>query len=191
MIEFILFSRKGRTDGNFKSLREAGRLDLVYQCLLMAFFTSGAIRRDVVFHVILGGPPTPPIHLVFNGMQLRDVRTDERTWEAILRNILSGRVHPGVEIRRESFQSLLRKKVNVIVLEEKGKHITDIEIGKNPVFVLGDQVGLPRKDEKFALRYGRKVSLGKKTYLAATCIDIINYFLDLRFNVRAQENGSL
>lgn len=184
MIEFVLLSRKGRTDGNFRNLREAGRLDVVHECLLLGFFTSGAIRRDVVFHVILGGPPRPPVHLTFDGRSLTDVRTDERTWEDIFRKVLSGGSHPGVELRRESFQELVkelaRKERDMFILEEKGENISDIEFGNNPVFILGDHVGLPRKDEKFALRYGTKISLGRKPYLAATCVDIINYLLDLR-----------
>ena len=180
MIEFILLSRRGRTDGNFRSLREAGRLDVVYQCILFAFFTSGAIRRDVIFHAILGGPPRPPLHLIVDGRELRDVRTDERSWEGILRKVLSGGSHPGIYVRRESFQGLLRtmEHRDIFVLEEKGRDIRDVELGANPVFVLGDQVGLPKKDEAFALRFGTKVSIGKKPYLAATCIDIINYLLD-------------
>jgi tRNA (pseudouridine54-N1)-methyltransferase len=180
MIEFILFSRKGRTDSNFRNLREAGRLDVVYQCLLTAFFTSGAIRHDVVFHVILGGPPHPPVHLIFDGMNLRDVRTDERTWEDILRKVLSGGVHQGIELRRESFQKVLKTKNNIFILEEGGEDVLNVKLGENPIFVLGDQVGLPRKDEKFALRFGTKISLGKKPYLAASCVDIINYILDSR-----------
>jgi tRNA pseudouridine-54 N-methylase len=39
-------------------------------------------------------------------------------------------------------------------------------------------VGLPKIVEKFALRYGEKISLGKRPYLAATCVSIINYYLD-------------
>jgi len=181
MIEFILLSRKGRTDGNFRSLREAGRLDVVYQCILFAFFTSGAIRRDVMFHAILGGPPRPPLHLIMDGRELRDVRTDEETWEKILRKVLSGGSHPGIYLRRESFQRFLRSISyrNIFVLEEKGRYIRDVEFGPNPVFILGDQVGLPKRDEAFALRFGTKISIGKKPYLAATCIDIINYLLDL------------
>lgn len=31
--EFVLYSRKGRTVSKFKSLREAGRLDLVHECI--------------------------------------------------------------------------------------------------------------------------------------------------------------
>jgi len=184
MIEFVLFSRKGRTDGNFRNLREAGRLDVVYQCLLLGFFTSGAIRRDVIFHVILGGPPRPPVHLTFDGIHLTDIRTDERTWEDVFRKVLSGGSHPGVELKRESFQELVKelagKERHIFILEEKGDEVSEVEFGENPVFVMGDHVGLPRKDERFALRYGTKISLGRKPYLAATCVDIINYLLDSR-----------
>jgi tRNA pseudouridine-54 N-methylase len=182
MIEFVLFSRRGRTDGSFRNLREAGRLDVVYQCLLTAFFTSGAIRRDVIFHAVLGGPPHPPVHLIFDGRHLRDVRTDERTWEDILRKVLSCGVHQGIELRRESFQEVLKTKQNIFILEESGEDILDVNLRENPVFVLGDQVGLPRKDEKFALRFGTKISLGRKPYLAASCVDIINHILDARLS---------
>jgi len=182
MIDFILLSRRGRTDGKFKSLRDAGRLDVVYQCILFAFFTSGAIRRDVIFHAILGGPPNPPLHLRIDGRELRNVRTDERTWERILRKVLSGGSHPGIKIERRSFQDLVRSLSNreIFILEEKGQDVMNMDFGSNPVFILGDQIGLPKKDEMFALRFGTKVSLGKKPYLAATCIDIINYLLDLK-----------
>jgi len=180
MIEFILYSRKGRTDGNFRNLREAGRLDVVYQCLLFGLFTSGAIRRDVIFHVILGGPPKPPLHLTVDGRHLRDVRTDERTWEDILRKVLSGGSHPGITLEKESLQKLIKNKGNIFVLEEHGEDVSNIRFGENPVFVLGDQVGLPKKDEKLILRYGKKISLGKRPYLAASCVDIINYLVDLQ-----------
>lgn len=190
MIEFILLSRRGRTDGNFRSLREAGRLDVVYQCILFAFFTSGAIRRDVVFHTILGGPPRPPLHLIVDGRELRGVRTDERTWEEILRKVLSGGSHPGIQVRKESFQGLLRTMSHreIFVLEEKGQDIRSVRFGDNLVFVLGDQVGLPKKDEAFALRFGTKISIGKRPYLAATCVDIINYLLDSRIDSKSFYN---
>ncbi len=180
MREFILYSRTGRTDPRFQNLREAGRLDVVYQSILMALFRSHAMRRDVVFHAILGGPPHPPLELEVDGEKLRDARTDERTWEDILRKVLSGREHPGISIKKSSLQQLVKEKKNIFVLEESGESIRTIDLGENPVFVLGDQVGLPRKDEEFVLRYGKKVSIGEKAYLASACICIINYILDLR-----------
>ncbi|MCZ7404611.1 MAG: tRNA (pseudouridine(54)-N(1))-methyltransferase TrmY [Candidatus Methanoperedens sp.] len=180
MREFILYSRTGRTDPRFQNLREAGRLDVVYQSILMALFRSHAMRRDVVFHAILSGPPNPPLELVVDGEKLRDARTDERTWEDILRKVLSGREHPGISIKKSSLQQLVKEKKNIFVLEESGESIRTIDLGENPVFVLGDQVGLPKKDEEFVLRYGKKVSIGEKAYLASACICIINYILDLR-----------
>ncbi len=156
---------------------------MVYQSILMALFRSHALRRDVVFHAILGGPPHPPLELVVEGEKLSDVRTDERTWEDILRKVLSGRAHPGIYIRKNSLQQLVREKNNIFVLEESGESIRTIDLGTDPVFVLGDQVGLPKKDEEFVLRYGKKVSIGEKAYLASACICIINYILDQRESV--------
>jgi tRNA pseudouridine-54 N-methylase len=108
------------------------------------------------------------------------VRTDERTWEEILKKVLQGDSHEGMTLEKKSLQELVKSRNNVFVLEEKGINVSEVNFGKNPVFILGDQVGLPRKDEKFALRYGKKISLGKTPYLAATCVDIVNYLADLQ-----------
>ncbi len=180
MREFVVYSRTGKTSSNFRNLREGGRLDLVYQCILMALFRSHGIRRDVIFHGILNGAPKPPLELIVDGATLRNVRTDEDTWEGIIRNVLSGGRHPGVFIKKNSLQHLIKDKKDVFVLEESGEDIKTVDLGFNPVFVLGDHVGLPRNEEKFVLRYAKKVSLGKKAYLAAACVANINYILDLR-----------
>ncbi len=111
---------------------------------------------------------------------MRDVRTDEGSWEEVLRKVLSGGKHPGISVGWESLQELVGEKQNVFVLEEKGEDVWKVRFGENPVFVLGDQVGLPKKDEGFVLRFGRKISLGRKPYLAATCVDVINYLADLQ-----------
>ncbi len=179
--EFILYSRKGRTDTGFSNLRDAGRLDVVHECIVASLFLSHGIRRDVVFHTILSGPPSPPLHLKIDGSQLVDVRTDQASWERIFRKVLSGKSHPGISVHKRSFESLLKEKSAtsaVYVLEEGGEDVFEVNLGKNPVFVLGDHIGLPRKVEGFVLRYGSKISLGKQPYLAASCITILNYLLD-------------
>ena len=177
MREFILFSRTARTDGNFRNLRKGGRLDVVYQCILMSIFSSHR-HRNTKLHAILNGPPKPPLHLEVDGNELRDARVDEKTWENILRKVLSGGEHPGIKLEKKSFQELIKEKEKVYVLEERGKDIAEVEFDENPVFVLGDQVGLPKKDEGFALRYGEKISLGKGLYLSSSAIDIVNWWLD-------------
>lgn len=182
MREFVLHSRTGRTDGNFRNMVDGGRLDTVHQCALMALFKSGAHRNDVVLHVILNGGPNPPVHLAIRGDELRDARVDERSWEEILRNVLSGKRHQGISVDKLSLQRLVEQKkeagFQVLVLSDEGNDISETEISENVLFVLGDHVGLPKKDEGFVLRHGEKLSLGKEKYLAASCIDIINYTLD-------------
>lgn len=161
---------------------EGGRLDIVYQCALTALFTSAAHRNDAVFHAVLNGPPSPPLHIKITGAELRDAHVDERSWEEILRNVISGKRHPGIEVDRASFQELIKRKhsegYKVFVLSDNGEPISGLTAEEDALFVLGDHVGLPRKDEGFALRYGKPISLGRKKYLAASCIDIVNYTLD-------------
>lgn len=181
MREFILYSRKGRTDSRFTSLRDAGRLDVVHECIVASFFLSHGLRKNVTFHAMLGGPPNPPIHIQIDGIHLHDVRTDQETWTQIIRNIFQGRTHPGIAINKTSFETLLKTradKTSIYVLEEGGEDISNAEIHENPLFVLGDHIGLPKNVEGFALRYGEKVSLGKQPYLAASCITILNHLLD-------------
>ena len=181
MREFILYSRLGRTDTNWTSLHDAGRLDIVYECAVASLFLSHGIRKNVTFHTILNGPPNPPLHLKIEGETLHDVRTDQETWKQILKKVLSGKLHPGITTHKTSFEALIKtkaKEAKIIVLEEGGKDISEVEFGDKSVFVLGDHVGLPKKAEGFALRYGEKISLGKQPYLAASCITVLNYLLD-------------
>jgi len=194
MREFILYSRKGRTDAKFRNLRDAGRLDVVQECIVASLFLSHGIRRDTIFHAFLCGPPSPPLHVKIDGATIKDVRTDQLAWEKIFRKVLSGKAHPGITVEKRSFESLLKElsgDANVFVLEEDGRDVFDIDFGEHPVFVLGDHIGLPRKVEGFVLRYGEKISLGRQPYLAAGCITVLNYLLDRLKCIRSLKvNGS-
>jgi len=179
--EFLLYSRIGRTDSNWANLHDAGRLDIVHECIVASLFLSHGLRKDVVFHAILNGPPVPPLHLRINGGELYDVRTDMETWRSIFKKVLNGKSHPGISVYKTSFEAVLKEKgetQNIYVLEEGGKNVENVELTENPLFVVGDHVGLPKNVERFALRYGEKISLGKRPYLAASCITILNYLLD-------------
>jgi tRNA (pseudouridine54-N1)-methyltransferase len=103
------------------------------------------------------------------------------TWQQILRKVIAGKPHPGISVDKTSFEALLKTEAQtrqVYVLEEGGKDVAELELADDAVFVLGDHVGLPKNVERFALRFGEKISLGKQPYLAASCITIINYLLD-------------
>jgi len=171
----------GRTEPHWNNLHDAGRLDIVYECVVASLFLSHGIRRDVNFDAILNGPPNPPMQIHINGADLFDVRTDIDTWNSILQKVLSGKSHPGVKIHRNSFEALLKHEAqtnSVYVLEEGGLDVQNIQFPHNSLFVLGDHVGLPKNVERFALRFGEKISLGKQPYLAASCISVLNYLLD-------------
>jgi len=179
--EFLLFSRIARTHGIFKNLHDAGRLDITYECIVASLFLSHGIRKNVTFHSILNGPPNPPLHIQIEGEYLYDVRTDVGTWELIIKKVLSNKSHPGITVDKRSFESLLKIKADtkqIFVLEEGGQEIDYRDISSDSLFVLGDHIGLPKKVENFALRYGKKISLGKTPYLASTCISVLNYLLD-------------
>jgi tRNA (pseudouridine54-N1)-methyltransferase len=183
MREFLLYSRLGRTEPHWSSLHDAGRLDIVYECIVSSLFLSHGLRRDVKFNAVLNGPPNPPLLLEIDGLQLYDVRTDIETWNAILKKVVNGKNHPGVSSKKMSFENLLKHKNqthSIYVLEEGGKNIEKMEFGEEPFFILGDHVGLPKKAESYALRFGEKISLGKQPYLAASCINILNYLIDLQ-----------
>ncbi len=176
-----MFSRLGRTDHTFGSLHDAGRLDIVHECIVGSLFFSHGLRRDVTFHAVLNGPPNPPVHIQIDGASLYDVRTDMETWQQILKKTLAGKPHPGITRDKTSFEALLKTQAQtqrVYVLEEDGKDIANVDLGGDCLFVLGDHVGLPKKAESFALRYGEKISLGKQPYLAASCITVLNYLMD-------------
>ena len=154
---------------------------MVHECIVASLFLSHGLRRNVIFNAALSGPPIPPIHLRIDGQTLFDVRTDQETWKSILRKVLSGKTHPGVSVKKTSFEAILKEKAEdheIYVLEEGGKDLKTVEMTNFPVFVLGDHIGLPKTVERFALRYGEKVSLGKQPYLAASCITILNFLLD-------------
>jgi tRNA (pseudouridine54-N1)-methyltransferase len=179
--EFVLYSRLGRTDSHWTNLHDAGRLDIVYECIVASLFLSHGLRRDVALNAVLNGPPSPPLRLEINGGVLYDVRTDVDTWHSILRKTLSGKSHPGITTSKTSFEALLKEKAettSIYILEERGKNVAETELAENPLFILGDHVGLPKKVESYALRFGEKISLGKQPYLAASCITVINYLLD-------------
>ena len=171
----------GKTDSQWNSLHDAGRLDIAYECIITSLFLSHGLRRDVIFNAILNGSPNPPLHMQIDGTSLFDVRTNLETWYAIFKKILSGKTHPGISVSKTSFESLIKSKAqnsHIYILEEGGEDVANIEFDENPLFVLGDHVGLPKKVETFALRYGEKISLGRTPYLAASCINILNYLLD-------------
>ncbi len=69
---------------------------------------------------------------------------------------------------------------NIYILDPKGENIRDVDIKENPIFVLGDHLGLPTKELKRLKAVCKSVSVGKKEYFASQTVAIVNNELDLR-----------
>ncbi|WP_456327889.1 tRNA (pseudouridine(54)-N(1))-methyltransferase TrmY [Archaeoglobus sp.] len=168
----------------------AGRMDIICRCIAQALFISHGIRRDVEVYVLLLGEPDPPKALKIVGSEVRYMAPDERNVGGIIRKALSLKVDgswrrstPGVYIARKNLSNLLEelsKKYNVVYLREDGIDIRDVACKlENPLFVLGDHIGLKEEDERIVMKYAKiVVSVSKYSLQADQCIVIVHYELD-------------
>ena len=180
MREFILYSRKGPTGPfNAKDLPGSGRVDLIARSVISALWVSHKLRDNVI-HISLNGPPNPPKVLTITS-NIRRVSPDERAIGLWINKILSGKSNPGMALRDMSFDELIEEKISegksIFVLHEGGEDITSVNDFSNPVFVVGDNIGLPDGIS------GRKISIGPTPYLASQCITFINIFLDRQSSI--------
>jgi len=187
MKQFILYTSKAVTSPDF-SLDDlpgsGGRMDLVARCISNALWISHDLRRDSCIHVVACGSPNPPVVISFYGDRLRDVSPDERNIAAWIKKALAKkRKNPGINIRKLSFQQLVEELASdgnfFYILHEQGRDISEVKLKVDSVFVLGDHIGLPEKEEKFVAQFEHdKISLGTTSYLASQCVTVLHYELD-------------
>ena len=111
MRTFVLWARKAKTTANFSldDLPGSGRMDLVCRCISNALCTSDHLRKDTRIYVILEGPPTPPITLLFDGGLLQQLDFDERSIAQHIQNALRGKTMLGVTVQKKSFEKLAQE----------------------------------------------------------------------------------
>lgn len=198
MREIIYYSRTAPTVGSYikEDLQESGRLDIAVHTVIAAFFLSHKIRNDVRLHMIFAGPPDPPKHLelkpVLEGKTGIDkIYLCKKDVSSIIKRMLykyrEGERHevfPGYWIEKKSLLQLINElaeqKRNIYLLDPKGEDIREAEIRENPIFVLGDHKGLPKKELKRLKQLCTPISIGKRIYFASQTIAILNNELDRR-----------
>ena len=198
MRAFVLLARKARTTPDFE-LNDlpgsGGRLDLVARCVTQALWLSHKLREDTCFYAVLCGPRNPPKSIAFFAPSLRRVSPDERNIGSWIKKALEKSekekskdwlfVQPGIAIAKIGLIKLLeelKSDFTFYVLHEKGEKIESVEFASNPCFILGDHLGIPKKIENHVVKKfkAKKVSLGKQSYLASSCIAIVHHELDKR-----------
>lgn len=192
MRTFIYYSTRARTSGNWKDLMKAGRMDIVCNTILSTFFISNKMRDKIHLHLIFNGPPNPPMHLeiISKDSSKEDPPISKKDIGGLIKRMLYKckenkkiEVFPGCFIEKKSFSCLIKDLIKegkkIYVLDFKGENIRKINSQKleNCVFVIGDNLGLPKKEIK-SLK--KRISIGKEIYFASQTIIIINNELDIR-----------
>ena len=87
-------------------------------------------------------------------------------------------------VEKKSFlhvvEELAEDGKQVFVLDKKGKDLRELKIESNPVFILGDHEGIPKKELKRLKEMTVPVSIGNKVYFASQVVAIVNNELDRR-----------
>ncbi len=189
MREFVYYSNRARTSGNFdiKDLRKAGRMDIACNVIIAVFFLSHKIREDIHLHLIFDGPPCPPMHLEL--ISNKEIPISKKDVAGLIKRILykckvgKTEVFPGCFVEKKGFSQLVKEleqeNKKILILDRKGKDIRQLkdENLDNSVFVIGDHEGLPKKEVK---RFKERISIGRETYFASQTVTIINNELDRR-----------
>jgi tRNA pseudouridine-54 N-methylase len=187
MREFIYFSSKANTSGNFTDLMKAGRMDIAIHFIINSFFLSNNLRDDVKLHLIFYGPPTPPRHITL--VSNPDMPISKKDVAGLIRRMLfkyrpgeNKEIYPGCFIDNRNFFNVIEEKIKegkrICILDKGGKDIEDADIDGNCVFIIGDQEGLPSKEIKRLKETAEKIEIGKKVYFASHVVTIINYIMD-------------
>lgn len=189
MREFVLFSNRGRTKGDWKDLMAAGRMDIICHSVIAAFFLSNAIRSDVKLDIILNGPPDPPKHIEF--VYDKDMPISKKDVGNLIRSTLWKykpkkriKAFPGVFIEKKTLRKLIKEKIDkeIYYLSNRGEDISKIRFGENPIFVIGDHEGIPKQEIKFLKKNAKAISIGPNMYFTSQCISFLNIWLDRYFS---------
>lgn len=202
MRTFLYYSKSARTSGNFRTddLMKAGRMDIVCQIVIMAFFVSHHSRNDVKLHLVFDGGPDAPKHLEMCPGENFVVETEnkidisKKDAAGLIKKMLykykpgeKREVAPGYYIEKKSFEKvveeLLDEGKDVYLLDRKGddvRRLLDSEI-KNAVFIIGDQDGIPKDKLKKLKKLGVKgISVGSQMYFASQVMTILQNEIDRR-----------
>lgn len=198
MREFIYYSRSAPTAGSYikDDLHDAGRLDIAVHTVIAAFFLSHKFREDVKLRLVFAGAPTPPRHLEMKPVTEGETGVDKiylskRNVSATIKKMLykyregeRREVFPGYWIEKKGMLEVIKDLIDegrsVYVLDPKGEDIRTVEIGENPVFILGDHDGLPSKELKRLKKNLIPITVGPKTYFASQTVTLVQNELDRR-----------
>ena len=174
-------------------------MDIICHILINSFFLSQKMREDVKLHLLLNGPPDSPKHIEIQaktqrgipetGKQAGSIDISKKDVGGLIKRILYKykkdkkiEAYEGMFIEKRSFIKVLDdlENRNVYLLDKKGEDVSKIKIGKDPVFIIGDHEGIPKKVKKYILKNKnvKPINIGPKMYFASHVVVILNNILD-------------
>ncbi len=186
MKTFAVIAHKFKGEINLNDLPGSGRVDVIARCINSSIFLSHDIRRDVVFSFFA---PNIQVRIKIDSSKVKYLNPDERSTAALIRNAIlkmgeREETSPGFFSRNLSFDEFLKELKGmgkIYYLHEDGEDIRDVNISKNPVFLLSDSVNLSEEEEmKIEELAEKKISVSPKIILASHAITIVNNELDRR-----------
>ena len=179
---------------------KAGRMDIAIHSIISALFLSHSFREDVKIHLVFYGMPDPPKHIEISLRKDRGIPEEEKEGRIdiskkdignLIKKILykykknkKTEVFPGCFVEKKSFLHLINEFVSegkeIFILDKKGKKLRNVKVSSDPVFILGDQNGLPKKELKRLKKFATPISVGPKMYFASQVVTIVNNELDIR-----------
>ncbi len=191
MRSFLIIGNEAVTEPfSLNDIPGAGRMDVLCRCVSQALFLSHSIRKDVEVFLLLLGKPDPPkvVRIVSN--ELRRMSPDERNVAGHIRKALGVKAtkewtetNSGIFVTKRNLKELLSelsKRYNVYYLREDGRDMSEIASWiKDPLFVLGDHIGVKKEDEDVIFNFTSTIlSVSNLSLMSEQCITIAHYILD-------------
>ncbi len=197
MKSFIIIGHKAATAPFSLNdlLGAAGRMDILCRCVNAALFLSHDLRRDVRVYLVLKGEPGPPKLIRFDGSGVRYLNPDERSAASLIRKALEKNAQgfwtestPGVSVRKGELGDLLSElNKKITYLREDGEDVRGKSF-EEPLFVLGDHLGVTEDEEKSIEGYKNEVvSVGPLSLHADHCIVLLHNEMDRKEYLKHSE----
>lgn len=191
MKHFVYFSKSAATSGKALShgdLMKAGRMDIAIHSFIQAVYLSKGFREDVIFHFVLYGMPDPPKHIEIRvtkelGLNKKDIG---KIIQKLLYKYREGEkteVFSNCFIERKSLLNVVEELSGgreIFILDKRGENLRKVKISGEPVFIIGDHEGLPKKELRRLKKIATPISVGPKMYFASQVVAVLNNEMDYR-----------
>ena len=161
-------------------------MDILCRCVNASLFLSHDLRRDARVYLVMKGGQHP-ILIRFDGAGVRYLSPDERSAASLIKKALEKGAQgfwtesmPGVSIKKGDLGDLLDELDRKITyLREDGIDIRVKQLDADPLFVLGDHLGLTDDEEKMIEAHEHEiVSVGPLSLHADHCIVLLHNEID-------------